>query len=332
MRDIARDLGVAQSTVSRALSSDPRISEPMRVKVRAAAERLGYRPNPFVSAFTAQVRSYRHSPEGATIAILHCGPRSEKDADLYTTGARERAEALGFGVEVFWFEDLERSEQTLKRMLWTRSIPGLLILPVPSGFDFSGMPLDHLAVSTVDPSLQRPMVHRATPDYFQAMRLTLSTLVERGYERIAFCTFPAEMDRIGARWVGAQLYWQFRHKLPRIDPYVVDPNWDRSRFEKWLARNRPEVLVSNLPIIHRWLSEMGVNLPSEIGFVGLYHHHQGDSEVARIDQRSNEVAAAAIDLIVGQIYRNEYGHPDVAKSVSVLAKWVDGPTIRPAAD
>jgi DNA-binding LacI/PurR family transcriptional regulator len=43
--DVARAAGVAQSTVSRALTDDKRISEETKKKIRKAAKRLGYRPN-----------------------------------------------------------------------------------------------------------------------------------------------------------------------------------------------------------------------------------------------------------------------------------------------
>lgn len=43
--DVARAAGVAQSTVSRALAGDKRISDETRKKIRKTAERLGYTPN-----------------------------------------------------------------------------------------------------------------------------------------------------------------------------------------------------------------------------------------------------------------------------------------------
>ena len=47
MEDIAREAGVSASTVSRALSGNPSISERTRKKVFSAAERLGYRKRPY---------------------------------------------------------------------------------------------------------------------------------------------------------------------------------------------------------------------------------------------------------------------------------------------
>jgi LacI family transcriptional regulator len=62
-RDIARVAGVNQSSVSRALRGDPNVSLKTQERIARIAEEMGYRPNPFVSAFTAQVRGYRRSPK-----------------------------------------------------------------------------------------------------------------------------------------------------------------------------------------------------------------------------------------------------------------------------
>ena len=43
--DVAREAGVATSTVSRALTMPGRIAEPTRLKVEAAARKLGYTAN-----------------------------------------------------------------------------------------------------------------------------------------------------------------------------------------------------------------------------------------------------------------------------------------------
>ena len=46
IKDIARELVVSISTVSRALNNDPSIRKETREKIQAAAKRMGYVPNP----------------------------------------------------------------------------------------------------------------------------------------------------------------------------------------------------------------------------------------------------------------------------------------------
>ncbi len=45
IRDIAREVGVSPSTVSRALSNAPGVSEELRIKIRNVAKNMGYIPN-----------------------------------------------------------------------------------------------------------------------------------------------------------------------------------------------------------------------------------------------------------------------------------------------
>ena len=50
IHDIARELNVSASTVSRALQDNPRISSSTREAVKRAAEQLNYQPNVVASA------------------------------------------------------------------------------------------------------------------------------------------------------------------------------------------------------------------------------------------------------------------------------------------
>ena len=57
LKEIAAELGVSPSTVSRALRNDPSISEAMRARVAESAERRGYRPDRGISSAMRRVRS-----------------------------------------------------------------------------------------------------------------------------------------------------------------------------------------------------------------------------------------------------------------------------------
>lgn len=320
-RDVAEKAGVAQSTVSRALSNNPQVSETERKRITAIAQKLGYRPNPFVSAFTAQVRGYRRSPQGATIAFLDCTPAKQRNFTRdYREGAAKRAKSLGYKDEVLRLSDLNGSVDRLNNILHARGISSLLVLPVPDRCDLSAVRWDSLVCATIDYTLRKPDMHRASPDYFNAMQLTLQNLEEMGRKRIVFCARLQDVTDIAPPWLGAYACWQ-RLKKPadRMDSYI-STSWDKAHFQQWLKRTKPDALVTNSAHFFEWAEEAGFKTPT-MAFSAL-SSYKGRPDIAYIDQNPEQVGAAAIDLIIGQIHRNERGLPSLPKRVLVASSWV----------
>lgn len=320
-RDVAEKAGVAQSTVSRALSNNPQVSETERKRITAIAQKLGYRPNPFVSAFTAQVRGYRRSPQGATIAFLDCTPAKQRNFTReYREGAAKRAKSLGYKDEVLRLSDLNGSVERLNNILHARGISSLLVLPVPDRCDLSAVRWDNLVCATIDYTLRKPDMHRASPDYFNAMQLTLQKLEEMGRKRIVFCARKEDVIDIAPPWLGAYSCWQrLKKQAERMDSYI-SPSWDKAHFQQWLKRTKPDALVTNSAHFFEWAEEAGFRPPT-VAFSAL-SSYKGRPDIAYIDQNPEQVGAAAIDLIIGQIHRNERGLPALPKRVLVASSWV----------
>ena len=132
MAEIAQRLGVASSTISRALRNDPRISLEVRKRVRSVAEELGYQPNPLVSALMANRR--RRGSGGAVdvIALVtNYGGRKDwrtKDVCRWEyEGIQRRASELGFRVEIFALADYHGEMPKLQATLRARAIRGVLL-------------------------------------------------------------------------------------------------------------------------------------------------------------------------------------------------------------
>ncbi|HHY32510.1 MAG TPA: LacI family transcriptional regulator [Firmicutes bacterium] len=81
IREIARQVGVSPSTVSRALRREGRISETTRARVLAVARSLGYHVPGDVAAEPAQLRAPLNADAGAAPGgVILTGPRSPKGA------------------------------------------------------------------------------------------------------------------------------------------------------------------------------------------------------------------------------------------------------------
>lgn len=102
----ARAAVIVPSTVSKALRDDPSISDDLKAKIQKVARELGHRPNPLVATLMAQLHGTRRRSDPHHIAWMDLWPKDADDALLCVmlkpmlNGARQRAEELGFRIEV----------------------------------------------------------------------------------------------------------------------------------------------------------------------------------------------------------------------------------------
>src|SRR5437763_1467974 len=70
LRDIAAKAGVSVMTVSRALRNHPHLASETRARILQLAERLGYRPNPMVSALMRYRGAGRRTPSALALGFI----------------------------------------------------------------------------------------------------------------------------------------------------------------------------------------------------------------------------------------------------------------------
>lgn len=122
-REIAEMVGVSVSTVGRALADDPRISEKTRVKVRKAAERVGYAGN----------QAARIVRGGTSNLIGLLVP--EVSNDFYSTIAQSLSEVCsreGYRLVLSLTRDDRDDESRNIRELVGAQAAGIIIVPTPS--------------------------------------------------------------------------------------------------------------------------------------------------------------------------------------------------------
>lgn len=330
LRHIATAAGVSTATVSMALRNSPRITPATRDRVLKFAADLNYQPDPLIAAL-AHRRSGRAGSELGTIAYVTAFPTREgwkrnRFSPAVYEGACLHAAKQGYRVEHFWLRAPGMSGRRLSSILRARGIRGLCVAPLPAGFGHLNLDWDHFCCASVGYSMVRPSLHRACPHHFQGMLMTLRNLRRLGYRRIGVALEKRVSQIVVHNWQAGILVFQNTYGPASVSCYMYEKP-DRKELEQWMEKHRPDAMVASDVALLPWIENRGRTIPGELGVVALERY----PGYAGLDQKPATVGAAAIDLVIGMIQRNETGLPADPKVVMVEGGWIEGPSIRPPA-
>ncbi|MGE9291860.1 MAG: substrate-binding domain-containing protein, partial [Puniceicoccales bacterium] len=323
---------------SLAFRGSDRVSEATRQKVLEAADRLGYRPNPMVQTLMANLRATRKVEMHSVIAWVTTFDTEDGWANSwvfqkYFEGAVRRARHLGYRIEPFWAREKGMTGERLSGILRARGINGVIIPPVPSSFESLDLDWSLFASATIGHSFQEPALHRVAANLSEAMALVLEKCEKAGYERIGYVT-PAETDeRVKHSWMSVYLAWQKFLPRKKVVPmlYVKDTEKIEDRLGAWLEKNKPDLIITANRELLVWLPQMfNQKIPEDIGVVVLAKHIEDHyiDQATGINQRDSAVGAAAVDMVVAQMQRNEIGLPDHPNVLLISGVWENGGTTR----
>lgn len=332
MQQIAVAAGVSRMTVSLALRDHPRISAGTRARIHQIAENLGYRPDPEVSKLMAHLRRARRTRHRSTLGLITMAGQPEpwkfnRHFAKFHEGATHRAEDLGYRIEEFWLKEPGLTSKRLTKILETRSIDGLLIGPTYREAGHLSIQFGKFAVAEHGQNVWRPRIHRADHNQFQGMLLAMRHLQRLHYRRIGLVLLQGFDRRTIHTWEGAFHYSQQRRAGNEHVPPLIAKALDKAAFMKWFHEHRPDAVISSHLEVKDWLAALKLRTPEDVGFVFLDWLDKTD-RCAGINQHYEVIAAAAVDLVVGQIQSNERGVPRFPKLVLIEGEWVDGPTVR----
>jgi DNA-binding LacI/PurR family transcriptional regulator len=335
MAEIAQRLGIAPSTVSRALRDDPRIGADMRARIRTVAGELGYRPNPLVSALMANRRRRGGAGEIDVIALVTSYGarddwRSKQVCRWEFEGIQARAATLGFRIEVFSMHDYQDDAARLAATLRARGIRGVLLgfsrennEPVP--FSSEGF-----AVAGLSAYFNAAQVDRANFHGFYNVRIALDHMWRLGYRRPALVVPELNNSISNYSWSGAFLDWQRR--IParsRCLPFIPGGTPDMEEFNAWLRANEPDSILFYKVPVRSFLARAGRRVPEEIGVACLYRTADEMRAMGGIDGNLSAVGAAALDLVVERLNANSFGPTEHPKEVLIKGTWYEGATLPP---
>jgi LacI family transcriptional regulator len=187
IHDIARELKISASTVSRALNDNPRISQKTRDKIKVVAASMGYRPNTLAS----NLRNKKSNTIGIVVPLIN-----RHFFSSVISGAEEVAFKSGYNVVISQSNDLAEKEISIVHSMFSNRVDGLIISIAMQTNTF-----DHLKIFRKK-NIPLVFFDRAVPeietdkivvdDFNGGFRVT-QHLIDQGYQRIAHLAGPQNL-------------------------------------------------------------------------------------------------------------------------------------------
>ncbi|MBN1819874.1 MAG: LacI family DNA-binding transcriptional regulator [Prolixibacteraceae bacterium] len=313
IKDIARELGISPSTVSRALKNHPDISQETKNAVNALAEKLNYQPD----AVALSLRQNRSNTIGVIIPeIVHYFFSS------VISGIEDVAYDAGFTVIICQSNELFDREVSNTKALLSHRVDGILVSISKQTSEFNhlfeikerGIPMVFFDRIVPDLSADQIII-----DDLEASYRATKHLVEGGRKRIAHFAGPQGLV-IGKQRKEGYLKALREAGLPIEESLMQEAD----TFEKahiyatrlLESKNPPDGIfaVNDLTAIGamQTLQKKGVKIPDEIAIVGFSDGRFSgitDPTLTSVDQHGYEMGTIATEMLLKRILSEDRSYP-----------------------
>jgi DNA-binding LacI/PurR family transcriptional regulator len=291
---------------------------------------MGYRTNPLVAAHLAYVRTRRAVETGTVIAFLvpHASRNSwTSGARRVLRGATARACSLGYSVEAFSYVEPDLGPERLESILRARSIHAVLLPPLFRTDPPLRLRWEMFAVAAVGQAVDDLPMHLARNHHTGTLTLAWRRLRTVGYRRIGLHLSQVVDERMQHRWPAMFLFHQNELPVESRVPMLLQSVVEKTEFIEWCREHGPDVILTKHNETRKWLEEAGWKIPQRVGLAHLDWIPEFGN-CAGVNQHMEQSAAAAVDLLVEQLQRNERGLPKHPKVVLTGGSWQNGVTVK----
>ena len=334
MQQIADAAAVSKSAVSLALRNDPRIPEGTRRRIQQVAEKMGYQRNPVVDTLMSQLRAGRQPGFQANLALINCAPfedlNSNETFKRLREGVLKRSQKLGYGVEEFWLQKPDLRPQRLKQILDTRGIRGIVLVGILGLDEIDdekfALFYNGFACAVIGTAQLNKQINCSTNDQYLTARRATRKVLEMGYRR-PMLVVPEADDAVLENKFSAGFYSIVKSlpKRDQLEAISLEPG-SAKQASKAVKARQADVIITNQSAFYQDLLDSGLNIPEDVGFVHL-DWHAGLKEMAGMRQNNKVVGQVGVDLVVGQLQRNEFGAQEFPQVVEIESIWVDGSSL-----
>jgi len=309
IKDIARELGISASAVSKALKDSYQISEKTKKAVLECAERLNYRPNPMAQSLK------RGNSKSLGIVV------SNIDNTFFAqviNGVESVAYSKNYNLIMTQTHESYDLEVSNVEQLTVRAIDGLLISLSYETKDLGHLKKLHdkgLPIVFFDRVTDEIETHQVIVDNFKGAYEATNKLIEAGYRKIAHITSSPHVSITDDRLNGFRLAMS-ENNIPVNEQYVkycLHGGRDLNEIEKALTEllcspDRPDALFTASDRITTTtlmqLHKLGFKIPEDIALLGFTN--TGLAEVlspslSSVYQPAFEMGKKATEMLINLI-------------------------------
>ena len=335
MAEVARAAAVHQTTVSLALRNDPRLPRETRIRIRALAESMGYRPDPMLSA----LNFYRTSRDTAkiqpSIAFLmrsrkNLPPEHFSADERFLKGAKQACERMGFRIVPFQIENSPAEGPRLTRVLRSRGIYGVILGSLDVSLRELALDWDCFSALCIESQHLGLSLHTVANNQTGATRTAVRRLIELGYHRIGLAVGEIEETSLEKPFSAGHLLEIHEHdQIPLIAPLLLRVDSQArlaATLGAWVRRNRIDAVLSNWGNVPELLKADGLRVPDDVGLATLDHNpHRGAA--AGIRQSHELVGERAVEGLALLMKTNQRGLITLPNTTLIDGLWQDGPEL-----
>jgi LacI family transcriptional regulator len=329
INDIAKELGIANSTVSRALRDEPTISAPVKREVKRAAALMGYVPN--IAA--RSLRTGRSRIIGLLVRDIRDGLSPE-----VIPGVEAACAAREYGLLVCNAGDDPMQERSYLHMLHQRRVDGILILTPKSQ-----SPETYLTITRGTPMVLVDAMPEDAPicavsvDHVTGLYLSTRHLLDLGHRRIVFLCGPLSLSpcansaRGYARAMLEAGIAEADHRVVATEQTGIAAGYDAMlRIMKLVPRPTALAVVSDLMAAGALEAARchGMSVPHDLSIVGYDDIPLGallSPPLTTVNQDKDRLARAAVDLLLDEIQSSEHTHRQVLLRPTLVVRGSTAP-------
>jgi LacI family transcriptional regulator len=324
IKDIARELGISPSTVSRALKDHPDISPETKKAVNALAEKLNYQPN----IVALSLRQSKTNTIGVIIPeIVHFF------FSTVISGIEDVAYSAGYNVILAQSNESLQREKTDTKALFNSRVDGMLMSISRETTDFDhiesvlakGVPMVFF-----DRVYDNPQLSKVLVDDFEGAKEATLHLIDQGCKHIAHLEGPPNLT-ISKQRLEGYLEALKQHKMPVHKELIVPCPFGsieegKIATEKLLGMKNPPdaIFASNDPAAMgsmQAIKAKGLRIPKDIavaGFSNWMFSAMMEPPLTTVDQPGFEMGQEAARLLIRHIEMKEKDDVEIVPETKIL--------------